>query len=98
MVPNYEKRSAFRMTINTAVQLTREQDGSQHQAICRDMSVDGVLVETELLPEPGEHLLMQLQPGAGASSIQPLLVSIEVLRVSTAADCNTIAGKILETK
>jgi hypothetical protein len=92
-----EKRSALRMVVNTEVQLTRERDGSQHAAVCRDMSVDGVLLESGLVPETGEHLVMHMHPGAD-SSVRPLLVSLQVLRVSKASDRTTIAGKILETK
>lgn len=88
------------MLIDCEVNISNNNSHSYH-GICRDLSVDGIGIDTPYNAAPEEKLTIHVKPPEGAS-VQPLSVTVEVLR-STALSSEKqplyhVAARIIESK
>ncbi len=94
-----EKRSAIRMLINCAVNISNDSHPG-YEGICRNLSVDGIGVDTSYEARPQEQLTINVRPPDGAN-VQPLSVTVEVLRStslpSDAGHLYHMAARIIAT-
>jgi hypothetical protein len=76
----WEKRSARRIPISVDCLVTIQMpDGSTQNGVIKDLSVDGISIETSQLIDGGSQLDISVIPPEG-SPIEPLRANIEVIR------------------
>ncbi len=73
-----EKRHFLRMLVESPIELA-DRGGSRHQGLCINLSANGLLVESDTLLAPGEHLEVMLP--SPRTSLSGLRARVEVIRV-----------------
>lgn len=74
-----EKRSYFRMRIETEVNFTIKGESGSHTGISQDLSASGLLMYSAIAPEVGS--VVDIEMKTSNASLQPFLAEGKVLRV-----------------
>lgn len=84
-VARQERRSARRLPMNCKARIKVTGSRDTHYGVCRDLSVDGMLIETDYVPRYGQLLEVHVLAPAGAT-FQPLHALVEVRRCVQVVD------------
>ena len=82
-----EKRTFIRMKVDTPVLLTNTETSDTYNAICKDLSGAGMLVEVKEQIPLGSKLLVEIKSGK-----TPFSALAEVARIKTSSSGNYIHG------
>ena len=94
-----ENRASLRVPLNCKVKIKVLGARESHYGICKDLSVDGILIESDYVPRYGQMLdVMVLPPQQGP--VVPLHAIIQVRRCSEiiGSKLYEIGAKIKEIK
>jgi len=77
-----EKRNAIRMLIGCMAEINNPGSAQTYPCTCRDLSIDGIAIESDYAANEGEMLEITLHPPEN-SAIAPLNAVMKVLRMDT---------------
>lgn len=86
----YERRTSLRVPMNCRARIKVLGSRETYYGICRDLSVDGILIESEYVPRAGQVLEVTVLPPQ-QGPIVPLHAVIQVRRC-----IEVVSGKLYE--